>query len=314
MKKNFENSTHIEGYVFDHKLEMKVTGPQAKSPNTEYITGEVNIATDEKCENVIPVHYTYITATTSKGGADSRFTALKSILDGAPTVVSDGKEKATKVRIDSAIALREWFRDIKDEKPVSIMRNEGGFIHIVQSINEDEKARSKFKADMLITSVRDVDPDPERGIDEKVIVRGAIFGFRKDLLPVEFSVTGKNGMNYFRNLEVSNKNPVFTQVWGNQVSRTLKTITTTESAFGEDEVSIKETSSKDMVITGCLKEPYLFDDEDTITAAELSQAMSDRELYLASTKQRQAEYQASKNAGGSAATVAVSGATTGYDF
>lgn len=312
MKSSFKNETHIEGYVFDHTLEKKVTGPQSKNPNTEYITGVVNVATDEKCENVIPVHYTYITATTSKGGADSRYAVLKNLLDGAPTVAHDGKDKATKVRIDSAIALNEWFRDVKDEKPVSIMRNEGGFIHIVSELNDDEKARSKFKVDMLITNVRDVEADPEKGLDEKVVVRGAIFGFRKDLLPVEFSVTGKGGMQYFRNLEVSNKHPVFTQVWGVQVSRTLKLITTTESAFGDDEVSIHETSTKDMVITGCLKDPYLFDDEDTITAAELSQAMSDRELYLASIKQRQIEYQASKNAGKSAATV--SAATTGYDF
>lgn len=312
MKKNFVNETHIEGYVFDHKLEKKVTGPQSKAPGTEFISGVLNIATDEKCENVIPVHFTYVTATTAKGGADSRWPILMSLIDGAPTVASDGKEKATKVRVDSVIGLNEWFRDIKDEKPVSVMRNEGGFIHLAQKLNEDEKKRGTFKTDIIITNVRDVEADPEKGSEERVIVRGAIFDFRKALLPVEFSVTNPGGMKYFRSLDVSNRHPVFTQVWGPQVSRTLRVVTTTESAFGEDEVRVRETSTKDMVIAGCLKEPYIFDDEDTITAVELQQAMSDRELYLASIKQRQAEYQASRNAGKSAA--AVSTATSGYDF
>jgi len=258
------------------------------------------------------VHFTYVTATTSKGGADTRWPVLQSLIDGAPTVASDGKEKATKVRVDSVIGLNEWFRDIKDEKPVSVMRNEGGFIHLTQKLNDDEKQRGTFKVDMIITNVRDVEPDNEKGTEERVIVRGAIFDFKKAILPVEFSIMNPAGMKYFRNLDVSNKNPVFTQVWGRQVSRTLKVVTTTESAFGEDEVKIRETSTKDMTIIGCLKEPYIFDDEDTITAVELQQAMSDRELYLASMKQRQAEYQASKGTGKSAATV--SAATTGYDF
>ena len=55
----------------------------------------------------------------------------------------------------------------------------------------------------------------------------------------------------------------------------------------------------------------MWDDEDTITASELSQAMSDRELYLASMKKRQEEYQASKGAGSAAA---VSTETSGYNF
>lgn len=311
MKKNFENSTHIEGYVFDHKLEKKITGPQSKNPNTEYITGTLNIATDEKCENVVPVHFTYITATTSKGGADSRWPVLNSIIDGAPTVASSGKENATKVRIDSVIGLNEWFRDVKDEKPISIMRNEGGFIHIAQKLDEDEKKRGTFKVDILITNVKDVESDT----DERVQVHGYIFDFRKALLPVDFSVTNPNGMNYFRSLEASNREPVFTQVWGQQVSRTLRTVKTTESAFGEDEVEIKETSTKDMVISGCLKHAYVFDDEDTITVVDLQKAISDRELYLATMKENQIKYQEARNSEKAAtATAAVSSVMSGYNF
>ena len=81
-----------------------------------------------------------------------------------------------------------------------------------------------------------------------------------------------------------------------------------ESAFGEDEVRERQTTTREFVITGGSKVPYEWDDEETILASELSKAMSDRELYLASMKKRQEEYQAGQSAG-SASTAA-----SDYDF
>lgn len=311
MKKNLINEAHIEGYLYDHKLEKKVTGAQSKNPGTEFISGTISVATDEKMQNVIQIHYTYVTAVTSKGNANATFTALEKIINDNPTVLNVGAEKAAMVRCDPAIALNEWFRELTDEKPVSVVRNEGGFVHIVNSINEDEKQRNTFKADMVITNVKDVEADPEKNTEAYVKVRGAIFDFKKALLPVEFVVRGKGGMNYFQNMDASAKHPVFTCVWGRQQSQTVVTRTVTESAFGEDEVRERQTTTREFVITGCSKNPYIWDDEDYITAAEMSQAMSDRELYLASVKKRQEEYQASK--GGSSAA-AVSTETAGYNF
>lgn len=311
MKKNFINEAHVEGILYDHKLEKKVSGPNSKTPGTEFIAGTISVATDDKLENVIQIHYTYVTATTSKGNANATFTALNKIIEENPTVLNVGADHAAKVRCDPAIALLEWFRELTDEKPTSIIRNEGGFVHIVNSINEDEKQRNTFKADMLITNVKDIEADPEKNTEACVRVRGAIFDFRKALLPVEFVVRSKGGISYFQNLEVSPKNPVFTCVWGRELSQIVVTKTVTESAFGEDEVRERQTTTREFVITGCSKEPYMWDDEDTITASELSQAMSDRELYLASMKKRQEEYQASKGAGSAAA---VSTETSGYNF
>jgi len=68
---------------------------------------------------------------------------------------------------------------------------------------------------------------------------------------------------------------------------------------------------REFVITGCNKEPYAWDDDSTITAAELSKAISDHELYLATIKQRQAENQKNK---GAKSAAAASVETTGYDF
>jgi len=310
MKKNMINEAHVEGILYDHKLEKKVSGPNSKNPGTEYIQGTISVATDDKMENVINIHYTYQTAVTSKGNENKTYTTLNKILTDNPTVLNIGADNAVKVRCDPAIGLLEWYRELTDEKPTSVVRNEGGFVHIVNNINEDEKIRNTFKADMLITSVKEVEADPEKNQEAYVKVRGAIFDFRNTLLPVEFVVRSKGGMNYFSGLEASPKHPVFTCVWGRQLSKTVVTRTVTESAFGEDEVRERNSTTREFVITGCSKEPYEWDDESTITAAELSQAMSDRELYLASMKKRQEEYQASK-AGASAS--AASGDDT-YNF
>ena len=51
MKKNLINEAHIEGLLYDHKLEKKVTGPQSKNPGTEFISGTISVATDDKMES-----------------------------------------------------------------------------------------------------------------------------------------------------------------------------------------------------------------------------------------------------------------------
>ena len=312
--KKMINTTHIEGLVYDHKLEKKVSGKESKNPGTEFINGILNVATDDKGMNVVPVHFSYVTATTSKGGTNNTYNALSRIIDENPSVVKVGRDNAMKVRIDSAIGLNEFYADLKDEKPVCAKRNEGGFVHIVNELDEDEKKRSYFETDMLITGVRDVEADPDRNLPAKVVVMGYAFDFRNALLPVEYSVLNENGMKYFQKLDCSPASPTFTKVWGRQVSQTIKTEITEESAFGEASVRIRETTNRDFVITGTSKVPYMWDDESTITAMEMKKALQDREIYLASVKKRQEDYQNSKSNGAAAKTAMANTAASGYNF
>lgn len=312
--KKMINTTHIEGLVYDHKLEKKVSGKESKNPGTEFINGILNVATDDKGMNVVPVHFSYVTATTSKGGTNNTYNALSRIIDENPSVVKVGRDNAMKVRIDSAVGLNEFYADLKDEKPVCAKRNEGGFVHIVNELDEDEKKRSYFETDMLITGVRDVEADPDRNLPAKVVVMGYAFDFRNALLPVEYSVLNENGMKYFQKLDCSPANPTFTKVWGRQISQTIKTEITEESAFGEASVRIRETTNRDFVITGTSKVPYMWDDESTITAMEMKKALQDREIYLASVKKRQEDYQNSKNNGAAAKTAMANTAASGYNF
>lgn len=296
MKAKMINATHIEGYVYESELELRTSGPNSKNPGTEFIMGNLNIATDNDGVNIVPVHFTYVTATTAKGSPNATFTVLKNIIDGViGTVMRDGKDKAGKVRIDSAIGLNEFYSDRDGQETlVSAKRNEGGFVHTVNELAEDEKTRNTFETDMIITNVRHVDADEEKNLPEKAIIKGAIFDFRKSLLPVEFSATNPNAISYFEGLGVSGSNPVFTKVWGRQVSETVVRRIEEESAFGEPSIREVKSSRKDWVITGASQNPYVWDDESSITAAELTEAMANREVYLAGVKQRQEEYKASK--------------------
>lgn len=311
MKANFINRTHIEGRLYQHTLELKTSGPNSANPGTEYISGNIEIATDDNCLNIVPVHFTYVTAVTSKGKVNATYNTLLNIINGkVGTVVADGAENAGMYRIDSAIGLNEFYTDRNGkEELISAKRNEGGFVHEVTALDADEKVRNTFETDMIITSTRMVEADEERNLPEKLIIRGVIFDFRKAILPVEFSVLNSNAISYFEGLEPSNQNPIFTKVRGKQVSEVIVKTITEESAFGEDYVREVKNTRKDFVITSAQKEPYEWDDEKTITAAELKEAMAARETYLATVKQRQDEYKASK-----ANPVVAPTAVGGFDF
>ena len=296
MAKKMINQTHVEGLLYEHKLELKESGPNSKNPGTKFISGTVDIATDDAGINIVPVHFTYVTEKTAKGSTNATFTTLMNIIDKKfGTIMANGKDAAVKLRIDSALGLNEFYSDRNGaEELVSVKRNEGGFVHVADSLADDENTRNTFTCDMLITNVSIKEADEEKNLPEKAVIKGAIFDFRGSLLPVEFSAINPKAIAYFEGLDASSKNPTFTKVWGRQVSETITRTITEESAFGEDSVREVKSSRKDFVITGASREPYEWDTEGILTANELADAIANRETYLATMKQRQDEYKASQ--------------------
>ena len=315
MKKTI-NQTHIEGYVYEHKLELKVSGPNSKNPGTEFINGTLSVATDDGMTNVIPVHFTYVTAMTASKKPNATYVVLKAIIEGKiGSVMEHGKENAGKVRIDSAVDLNEWFDTRTEGSPlVSQKRNEGGFVHQVNELCKPEE-RATFNTDILITNTRRVEANEERGLPEKVIVKGYVFNFRGDILPVEYSVTEPAGaLDYFENIGASEKTPVFTRVQGKQVSQTVVRTVEEEGSWGDTHIKEVKSSYRDFVINWAYKDGYAWDDEETILASELAEKMSKRELDLADAKKRQDEYQANKNNALAATTATAAPKKDNYDF
>lgn len=294
MRKNI-NTEHIEGRVYQHSLELKESGPNSKNPGTKYISGNLNIAVDEDGMNVITIHFTYVTAVTSKGNKNSTFTTLNKIIDNPEnTWITGGKDNAFKVKVDTALALNDFYAN--DGTLVSAKRNEGGFVSFVNELCPIED-RNTFQMDMVINRVQRVEADEEKGIKEDYLkLCGAVFNFKNDLLPVEFIVKNVTGIVYFENLDISPKNIIYTKVWGHINNQVLKTQKVEESAFGDTFVIPQERQIREWVVTGTAKIPYDFGDESVLTEKELTEAMQNREVYLADVKKRQDEYNASKQA------------------
>lgn len=306
------NKVALEGYLYQHSLTIKTVQDQtSENFGKEFITGTIDIATDEDGLNVVPVRYTYVTATTKNGTVNRTYTVLKDIIDKNPTWINVGKDAALKVKCDTAFALNDFYA--KDGTQVSSLVQEGGFISVVNALSREEE-RNAFYLDFLITSVSHVDADPERNIAEDYCnLRGAGFNFKNELLPMTLMVRNPQGMDYFEGLGITNAEPVFIKVWGKILNRTTRVEKVEESAFGEASVSSYERKVKEWVITGVAKEAYDFGDENILTFDDVANAIQNREVYLATVKKRAEDYANSKNAA-PAAPAAVSVSKKSFTF
>lgn len=289
--KKIENAVHIEGRVYACHLDKRVTGENSKAPGTEYIRGNLEIATDEEGLNIVTYYVTYLTRKTSKGTENATYTTLNNLLTSGKTWSQDGKDAAMKVRIDSAIGVNDFIG--RDGQMVNQHRAEGGFVHLTDTLDSDENKRNSFRADVVITGVELVEGDPEKGTVNHANVKACTFDFRGALIPLTLVVERPDGIDYFLGLNASSAAPVFTNVWGNIVSRNIVREKVEESAFGGPSVTKTTSSRKMWVIDGAKPQPFDFPTPDTLTFEELKNAISAREVTLASVKQRAEEQKTS---------------------
>ena len=330
MKAKMINTVHLEGLLYEHDLTLKVSGPNSKTPGTEFIMGTVKVATDSNITNIVEVHYTYVTEKTSKGGVNATFTNLKSIIEGTSQFYVPNKAKEnyvpTYVRIDTAIGLNDFYSENNGQvELVSAKRNEGGFIHFIRenelAVEEDQYGnhpRNTFEADMIVTNIRRVEADEEKEQPEKMFLKGVIFDFRRGILPVEFVIYNPQGMELFESQEPSPSNPFCTKVNGTQISQVTMIRREEPSAFGPAIVKEYPRTRKEFEVISIFNQvSYPWDDAGFVTAEELQKAVGDRETYLATVKQRYDEYQAQRKGQGTAAPASqatVQAKSGGFNF
>lgn len=162
MKKSWTNQVDIQGYIFDfgsderRGLHQAITGPNSKNPGTEYIQGDINIATDEDATNVVTVHYAYVVPTfPAKDGKPERdnpiYQTLANLLDTAKTYKEFGKD-AQKVRISAELEANEFYN--RDDELVTAKRIRGGFIHLMSPMEPISKP-AKFTLECVLVGCRD---------------------------------------------------------------------------------------------------------------------------------------------------------------
>lgn len=284
--KKMINQVHGEGYLYEHNLEKKTS-----KKGVDYIGGTISLATDENCTNIVKFEMVYVVPTYAKSGKPNpTYKVLENIINSKDnTIMSGNKDNALKLRIDSSIELNEWY-DKNTGELISNMRNSGGFVNTAPSLNTDETKRNTFKTDILITGIFRKEANEETGEPEKATVKGAIFNFTNALLPISFTVYNPNAIDYFEKLEPSASKPIPTTVWGNIVSQEIVKTFETESAFGETLIEERTSSKREYVINGAKSEIFEWDSEDFITATELKECMSAREIHLAEIKKNAEEY------------------------
>lgn len=309
-KKNsnkYKNTVTIEGLLYDHKLEEKVTGSQSKVPNTPYLGGTIDIATDDNLTNIITINFSYVTL------SDKRYPILKGIIDGTyPTVMQKDAGNASAISCSTAIEIKEWFTDTElDEngQPAlrSVRRLSGGFLNVIsRSELRKESQRNKFLLDMVITSSALKEADEERGYPEKMTIKGWMFNYKEEAFPISFSVLHPDAISYFMSQSPSSKEPLFTQVGGYIVSMTTKVNKEIEGAFSTEIVEYTRTN-KDWVVNYSLREPYDFGGDGVIGFEEIGVKMKQREEYLAELKHQYEENKKRKAQASPAANINAGG-------
>ena len=290
MKNKFTNNVSVTGYLFDlgkgfNALKKRTTGPQSKNPGTEYYRGDINVATDDEGLNVVTLHFNYVTATKRDGSPNNVYSILEKLVEEENTFENAGTN-ATMVRALGSVDVNDFVG--RDGEMVSSKTINAGFIS--DDVRRNPEMGATFDTDMLIAACTERETDD----DTFVQVRGYVFSFRKEAIPVVFNIRSQAGMNYFLGLDASNSNPVFTEVKGDIISSTIERKIEEESAFGEPTVRTTTFSRRSWDISWAKPEPYEWDDESTLTKKEFKEMLSAREEKLAAEKKRHEEYLASR--------------------
>jgi len=274
-KQNFINNVSVRGYVFSHTLQER---DSTRNPGEKIIMGIVNVATDDDALNVVPVNF-FVNEKTKAGKTNATFTNLHQIIAENKTYEECGTD-AARVRIQGAIDVNDFYG--RDGQLVTGKRVRGSFLHFLnagEAISSDKVPATSFEADVLLQAA--VESESNDGSDY-VSLRGFAFNYRGDVLPVTFSVQSEGGKNFFLGEDISAANPYFGKVWGNIKSTVVVSEQEEDSAktaFGAPQVHETSRTFRTWEVVGANVNEGL--GEDTITQAELTQKMGERNARLA---------------------------------
>jgi hypothetical protein len=280
MKSNFENKVDVRGWVFNHSLANKVS-----KKGVEYIGGSINVATDKDAVNVVPVKFIYVPPTYKNGKPNATYNFLQQIIKENNTYEANGPS-ATKVRIDGDVACNDFVTREGEMASPKMIR--GSFAH-PETGDIAKVGCAKFKTDILIEGYQEVEVE---GGDNYGRIRGYVFNYKNDFLPVEYTIhNNPGGMNYFEKADISVSEPLLTKVWGDIVCTTVENRTEIENAFGAPTVNVTTRTLRAWDIEGASVDPMDFGDEDYMTAADVTKGKAIREQHLAEVRADHDEYQ-----------------------
>lgn len=305
MKAKWKNNIHVEGYIFNfgnderRMLKERISGPNSAHPGTEFIQGELNIATDDQGTNVVSIWFQYVPKVwPAKNGKPERenttYTELARLINSAQTFEKDGTA-ATRVRVDGNLDVNDFYT--RDGELASPKRIRGSFVH---SLNTPlSKGTATFDLECILSQAIMHEAEDDNA-EEYMTLKGYTFDFRNAILPFDVNVRIPAAIKYFDEQDISNANPLVTNIKGDITSAIIHKEEEVESAFGEPVVNITTRTVRTWDVNWAAKEPMEWDDESSITKAELKKVLQERENMLAAEKKRQDEWKASQGSSFSA--------------
>lgn len=305
MKSKWKNAVEVQGYIFNfgnserEMLKECISGPNATHPGTQYIRGTLNVATDDEASNVVTIWFQYVPKVwPAKNGKPERenptYAELARLIDTAKTFESDGVA-ATKVRVSGNLDVNDFYT--REGELASPKRIRGSFVHVLNGPISPNPATFDIECILSNAITKEVD-----GGEDYLTLKGYTFDFRNAILPFDVNVRIPAAITYFENQDISNANPLVTNIKGNIVSAIVKQEEEVESAFGDPVVNVTTRSVRTWDVTWAAKEPMEWDDESSITKAELKKVLQEREDMLAAEKKRQDEWKASQGSSFTATT------------
>lgn len=309
MKKT-ENKVNLEGWVFQHTLESKVTGEKSKNPGTAYIGGTIDLAVDPEGLNVLTVRFPYVPPFDKSGKKKRTYDVLMELINHPEkTWQASGKEGAMKLAIDTSIGLNEFVNDEKidengEKELISAKVLEGGFATILTREPKEVGKSNFFRTDFLVTNIVEKEEDEERGTPRKLDLSGYVFNWQQEILPVTLTVQSDDGINYFLNNydSVTKKTPELVVVTGTINSLLVTKEIKHETAFGASRIESVSRKVKSWVIDSADVPTGVFGDDGYMTAEEYEKKLADRKIKIAEIRQNHEDWIKQKDAPASAPT------------
>lgn len=200
----------------------------------------------------------------SSGKVNRTYTMLEEMLNGEYPSVKDNPEVepawfGATGTIDTSYFIGNREPAKSPEEMATSMRLRGSFLNP----NTKKEFFNKWKLDLLVTGVTEIDADPEKGFERHARILGySVDSYRERLANVTFEARSDAAIDFMLSLTCSAKEPMFFPAWGCMKRVTASRVTKNLIAGGEDDVV--ESGRERWVLTG-LGNAYAFGDESVMS-------------------------------------------------
>jgi hypothetical protein len=212
----------------------------------------------------------YASETFPSGDKSPQFELLSGILDGTYKTVLEDEANAQFLSTSGEIEV-QYFASRNTDKEVGRSQRVPSKLKLAKN----KLHKNKWKADVLITAIKEIEADEEKGYPRYVRMNGYIVHSKntrdgnkwlknaENLVEVQFQAHKEAAIEYLLSLEATPQQPYFVSVWG--IIEQSKRIVTNSNAFGEPEVTEYNTTRWE--ITGQSEAPYEFGEETIMSQA-----------------------------------------------